>query len=119
MSRRRVVITGLGVVTSLGQSVEDLWTALVAGRSGVDTVKRFDVSDFDVRFGSECVDFDPSRYVDRKAAKCYRALGDVHARTRNVDEAIYNYRRYLALTPHARDSRYILSYIEKATRRRR
>ena len=69
MSRRRVVITGLGVVTSLGQSVEELWTALVAGRSGVDTVRRFDVSKFDVRFGSECVDFDPSRYVDRKAAK--------------------------------------------------
>ncbi len=69
MSRRRVVITGLGVVTSLGESVEDFWSALVAGRSGVDTVKRFDVSKFDVRFGSECVDFDPSRYVDRKAAK--------------------------------------------------
>jgi 3-oxoacyl-[acyl-carrier-protein] synthase II len=64
-----VVITGLGVVTSLGETVEDFWAALLAARSGVDTVKRFDVSRFDVRFGSECVDFDPFRYVDRKAAK--------------------------------------------------
>ena len=69
MSRRRVGITGLGVVTCLGETVEEFWNALIAGRSGVDTITRFDVSKFDVRFGAECRNFDPGKYMPHKAAK--------------------------------------------------
>ena len=48
---RRVVITGMGVVTSLGETVDELWEALCAGRSGIKTVTRWDFSKYPVRFG--------------------------------------------------------------------
>lgn len=69
MSRRRVVITGLGVVTCLGETVDEFWNALIAGRSGVDAITRFDVANYDVRFGAECRHFDPGKYMDHKATK--------------------------------------------------
>ena len=69
MSRRRVVITGLGVVTCLGETVDEFWNALIAGHSGVDVITRFDVAKYDVRFGAECRHFDPGKYMDHKATK--------------------------------------------------
>jgi 3-oxoacyl-[acyl-carrier-protein] synthase II len=70
MKHRRVVITGLGLVTSLGESVEEVWESLCSGRSGIKPVTRFDFSDFPVRFGGECTDFDVTRYdVDTKEAR--------------------------------------------------
>lgn len=70
MKHRRVVITGLGLVTSLGESVDGVWEGLCAGRSGIRTVTRFDFSDFPVRFGGECTHFDITRYdVDTKEAR--------------------------------------------------
>ena len=57
---RRVVITGLGVVSSLGTDVDTFWNNLVAGRCGIDTIKSFDVSDYDCQIASEVRDFDPS-----------------------------------------------------------
>lgn len=62
MSRRRVVLTGLGVVTSLGESVEQMWDNLCAGKSGIGPIKRWDTSTFPTRFGGECTDFDITRY---------------------------------------------------------
>lgn len=70
MKHRRVVITGLGLVTSLGESVDGVWESLCSGRSGIKPVTRFDFSDFPVRFGGECTDFDVTRYnVDTKEAR--------------------------------------------------
>lgn len=70
MKYRRVVITGLGLVTSLGESVDRVWESLCAGQSGIKPVTRFDFSDFPVRFGGECTDFDVTRYeVDAKEAR--------------------------------------------------
>jgi len=70
MIKRRVVITGLGVITSLGESHDLLWEALCAGKSGITPVRRFDFSKFPVRFGGECFDFDVTRYgVDFREAK--------------------------------------------------
>ncbi len=62
MSKRRVVITGLGVVTSLGETVDGMWDHLCAGKSGIKTVTRWDFSKFPVRFGGECTSFDITKY---------------------------------------------------------
>jgi 3-oxoacyl-[acyl-carrier-protein] synthase II len=66
---RRVVITGLGLVTAVGNDVESTWTSLLEGRSGAGPITLFDASEHDVRFACEVEDFDPSRYLDRKEVK--------------------------------------------------
>src|ERR1043165_2301814 len=65
---RRVVVTGLGLVTPVGNSVETTWAALVAGKSGADYIKKFDAERFPVRFACEVKDFDPLNYVEKKRA---------------------------------------------------
>lgn len=69
MSKRRVVITGMGAVTPLGIGAENFWQGLVEGRSGVDYLTRYDFTGYDCRFGAEVKDFDPSAYLDRKEAR--------------------------------------------------
>jgi 3-oxoacyl-[acyl-carrier-protein] synthase II len=64
MNKRRVVITGLGVVTSLGETADAMWDNLCAGKSGIRTVTRFDMTNYPVRFGAECSNFDILRYND-------------------------------------------------------
>ena len=66
---RRVVITGLGVVTSLGCEVEEFFRNLCEGRSGVTTITSFDVANFKVKFAGEVKNFDPEKYFDTKQAK--------------------------------------------------
>ena len=66
---RRVVVTGIGLVTPVGNSVETTWTALVQGRSGADYIKKFDTEKFSVRFACEVKDFDPLNYVEKKEAR--------------------------------------------------
>ena len=66
MSKRRVVVTGLGIVSPVGSSVEAAWKAILAGESGIGPVTRFDVSAFPVRFGGHVRDFDINRYFDTK-----------------------------------------------------
>jgi len=66
---RRVVVTGLGVVSPLGLNVTDTWAGLLAGRSGAARIQRFDPSNLEVRFGCEVKGFDATAYVDRKEAK--------------------------------------------------
>src|SRR5919197_5547967 len=67
--RRRVVITGLGAVTPLGNDVETTWQNLVAGESGAGEITQFDSSDYFVHFACEVKDFDPSQYIERKQAR--------------------------------------------------
>ncbi len=69
MGMRRVVITGLGVVTPFGDTVEAYWDGLISGRSGVRRISRFDASGQASQIGGECLDFDPSKYIDTRAAK--------------------------------------------------
>jgi 3-oxoacyl-[acyl-carrier-protein] synthase II len=70
MSMRRVVITGMGVVTSLGAVVDELWENHSAGKSGIGPVTRWDISRYPVRFGGECSKFDVTNYgVDLREAK--------------------------------------------------
>ena len=67
MSKRRVVITGMGVVTSLGETADEMWDNLCAGKSGIRHVTRFDMSTYPVRFGAECTNFDITRYAGEVA----------------------------------------------------
>lgn len=67
--KRRVVVTGLGVVSSLGTTLADTWEGLLAGRSGAGPIQRFDPSSLDVRFACEVKGFDSRQYMDRKEAK--------------------------------------------------
>lgn len=63
---RRVVVTGMGGVTPLGNNVEDTWQALLAGKSGAGPVTRFDVSDYTTKIAAEIKDLDASKFIDRK-----------------------------------------------------
>ena len=67
--RRRVVVTGLGAVTPVGNDVAATWQALLAGKSGAANITRFDASKYSTRFACEVKGFDPLTYMDRKEAK--------------------------------------------------
>ena len=66
---RKVVVTGIGPVTPVGVGRADFWDALVSGRSGLGEVTLFDASDFPVRIAGEVTEFDPTQWMDRKAAR--------------------------------------------------
>jgi 3-oxoacyl-[acyl-carrier-protein] synthase II len=67
--RRRVVITGIGAVTPLGNDIETTWTNLISGRSGAGPITQFDASDYPVTFACEVKEFDPTEWMDRKQAR--------------------------------------------------
>ncbi|WP_126244450.1 beta-ketoacyl-ACP synthase II [Chitinophaga rhizosphaerae] len=69
MQPRRVVVTGLGALTPLGNSVESFWQGLANGVSGADYIKQFDASKFKTRFACELKDFDPTQFMDKKDAR--------------------------------------------------
>ncbi len=69
MSKRRVVVTGLGIVSPVGSTVDTAWDAVLNGRSGIAPVTRFDVSAFPVRFGGAVKDFDVAQYIPPKEAR--------------------------------------------------
>ena len=66
---RRVVVTGLGLVTPVGNTVAESWSALVAGKSGAARIQRFDPTPLDVTFACEVKGFDPLAYLEKKEAK--------------------------------------------------
>jgi 3-oxoacyl-[acyl-carrier-protein] synthase II len=66
---RRVVVTGLGLITPVGNSVEATWSALMKGQSGVDYIKKFDTEKFSVKFAAEIKDFDPLKFIAKKEAR--------------------------------------------------
>ena len=67
--RNRVVITGIGTVTSYGDGVENFWDSLLAGKSGIDTVQSFDITDYPSKVGAEALHFNASDYMDPKEAR--------------------------------------------------
>src|SRR3954449_7522579 len=67
--KRRVVITGLGMVSPLGNDVQSSWSGLLAGKSGAAEITGFDHADYNVHFACELKDFDPTVWIDRKAAR--------------------------------------------------
>ena len=69
MEKRRVVITGMGAVTPIGNTVEETWASIKAGKCGIDTITHFDASINKVHYAAEVKNFDPSLYMDAKDAR--------------------------------------------------
>ena len=69
MAKRRVVVTGLGMLTPLGNDVESTWQGLLNGKSGIQTITHFDTSSFGTKFAGLLNDFDASAYMSPKDAK--------------------------------------------------
>ncbi len=84
--RRRVVVTGLGLVTAVGNDVPTTWSALMSGVSGADYIKKFDPEKFSVKFACEVKNFDPLSFLDRKEARRMGAF--THFAMAAADEAV-------------------------------
>ncbi|MFC2478098.1 MAG: beta-ketoacyl synthase N-terminal-like domain-containing protein, partial [Treponema socranskii subsp. buccale] len=69
MEKRRVVITGMGAVTPIGNSVAETWAAAKAGKSGVALITHFDASTFKARYAGEVKNFDATKYMNPEAAR--------------------------------------------------
>ena len=69
MNKRRVVITGMGLITPIGNTVEETWASALEGRSGGNLIEHFDTSDFGVKIGANVKNFDIEQYLDRKEAR--------------------------------------------------
>jgi len=69
VSTRRVVLTGLGALTPIGNTVDEFWSALLQGRSGVGPITKFDATDYPTRIAGEIKNFDPLAFVDKKDAR--------------------------------------------------
>jgi 3-oxoacyl-[acyl-carrier-protein] synthase II len=99
MDKRRVVITGVGAVTPVGNTAEEFWTSLLAGRSGIGPITRFDPSPMPTRIAGEVKGFDPLKYIDKKddrkfdrflkyAVACaVMAVEDAKLKTDSIDSA--------------------------------
>ncbi len=66
MVERRVVITGMGLVSPLGTGVEETWQALIQGKSGVGRITKFDTTGYDTQIAAEVKGFVPENYIDKK-----------------------------------------------------
>lgn len=69
MAKRRVVVTGLGLITPLGNDVDTSWSNILDGQSGIGPITHFDATDYGTRFAGEATDFDPTEYIDKKESK--------------------------------------------------
>ncbi len=86
MEKKRVVITGMGVMTPVGNNVKDTWEALLAGKSGITSITRFDVSTFPTKIGGEIKNFDPTEVLEKKEIK--RTPGFIQYALKAAKEAI-------------------------------
>jgi 3-oxoacyl-[acyl-carrier-protein] synthase II len=93
--KRRVVVTGLGLITPCGLSVESTWESLLAGRSGVGYIEKFDTTKFSVKIAAEIKVFDPLQYVEKKEARKMGAF--IHYAIAASDEALKD--SGLSITP--------------------
>ena len=71
MESKRVVVTGLGAITPIGNTVKDFWSGLISGKNGVGPITHFDSTNYKTRFAAEVKDFDPLNYFDRKDVRKY------------------------------------------------
>ena len=89
MSKRRVVVTGLGAVTPVGNNVQAFWESVKTGKIGIGEITRFDTADFKVKLAAEVKDFNAKDYMDFKSAKrivfpvCSGCIKGSYGRCRN------------------------------------
>lgn len=88
MALKRVVVTGLGALTPLGNSVQEYWDGLIEGKSGADIITRFDASKFKTRFACEVKNFDPTSVIEKKEVR--RQDPFLHYAMAAVEEAVKN-----------------------------
>ena len=69
MSNRRVVVTGIGAITPIGNNLNDYWSSLTEGVSGAGPITLFDASNFKTKFACEVKNFNPNDFIDRKQAR--------------------------------------------------
>src|SRR5688500_15057087 len=69
MQLKRVVVTGIGAITPLGNTLQEFWKNLIDGVPGADLIKQFDASKFKTRFACELKNFDPLQYLEKKEAR--------------------------------------------------
>ena len=69
MELKRVVVTGLGALTPIGNTVSEYWDGLISGKSGANDITYFDTTHFKTKFACELKDFDPQNFMDRKLAR--------------------------------------------------
>ncbi|HWW24192.1 MAG TPA: beta-ketoacyl-ACP synthase II, partial [Edaphobacter sp.] len=99
MEQRRVVVTGLGLICGVGNTVSEVWQGLLAGKSGMAEIKAFDLTGHPVRFAAEVKDFDPLQFIDKKEA---RKMGRfIHFAIAAADEAMKH--SGLQVTPEIAD----------------
>ena len=84
--KRRVVVTGLGLITPVGNDVPATWNSLMTGANGADYIKKFDTEKFSVKFACEVKDFDPLSFLDKKEARRMGAF--THYAVAAADEAV-------------------------------
>ena len=91
MELKRVVITGLGTINSLGHNVPEFWDNLLKGVSGAGPITRFDASNFRTQFACEVKDYDPTKHFDRKEVRkmdLYTQFGIIAAREALKDSGL-------------------------------
>ena len=99
MEQRRVVVTGLGLICGVGNTVPEVWQGLLAGKSGMAEIKAFDLTGHPVRFAAEVKDFDPLQFIDKKES---RKMGRfIHFAIAAADEAMKH--SGLQVTPEIAD----------------
>jgi len=84
--QRRVVVTGIGLICGVGNNVSDVWQALLAGKSGIERITSFDVSQFACQIGAEVKNLDPLQYVEKKEAR--KMARFIHLAIAAADEAL-------------------------------
>jgi len=100
MEQRRVVVTGLGLICGVGNTASEVWSGLLAGKSGMAEIKAFDLTGHPVRFAAEVKDFDPLKFVDKKEA---RKMGRfIHFALAAAEEAMQH--SGLKITPENADN---------------
>jgi len=89
MSGRRVVITGLGAISPLGMTADDLWSGLIGGRCGIETIKAFDPAGFSCKLAGEAPEFNVQKYVPKSHRKAVKLMSrDIELSVVAADEAV-------------------------------
>ena len=103
--KRRVVITGLGAITPIGNTVEEFWNGIKNGTVGIGPITKFDTTEYKVKIAAEVKDFDPKSRLDAKAARRMETFSQyaVAASLEAADAPLHRWRNYLLYAAYPYD----------------